>query len=144
MPSEEIHSAGDNHESIRVRVPKRVLHFSDGVLEEFSDDEVDNKATEDKNTSSVVDPKTLTWGPWMMYGMWAFGNKTVAACDYVGESLASFFGITTPKYQFEVDEYKRLEKKRKEVEEAKKGWSEPADGTELRTTKDTQPTPTAV
>lgn len=26
-------------------------------------------------------------------------------CDYMGERLASFFGITTPKYQYAIDEY---------------------------------------
>jgi hypothetical protein len=26
----------------------------------------------------------------------------------LGEHLASFFGITTPKYQYEIDEYNRI------------------------------------
>lgn len=35
---------------IQIRVPKRVIHCSDGVIEEFSDEEVDSC---DKGASSV-------------------------------------------------------------------------------------------
>lgn len=31
-------------------------------------------------------------------------------CDYMGERLASLFGITTPKYQYAIDEYYRMKK----------------------------------
>lgn len=31
-------------------------------------------------------------------------------CDYLGERLASLFGITTPKYQYAIDEYYRIKK----------------------------------
>lgn len=33
-----------------------------------------------------------------------------AVCDYMGERLASLFGITTPKYQYAIDEYYRMKK----------------------------------
>ena len=46
----------------------------------------------------------------MWYQTVAAGSKALELCDYVGESLASFFGITTPKYQFEINEYMRLQK----------------------------------
>lgn len=36
-------------------------------------------------------------------------------CDYVGEWLANFFGITTPKYQFEIDEFNRLQALENEI-----------------------------
>lgn len=45
-----------NNAPIRVKVPKRVLHFSDGILEEFSDDEVDNDNAPEKPENAVVDP----------------------------------------------------------------------------------------
>lgn len=45
-----------NNTPIRVKVPKRVLHFSDGILEEFSDDEVDKDNAPVKPESTVVDP----------------------------------------------------------------------------------------
>ncbi|KAK9730929.1 FAM177 family [Popillia japonica] len=112
----------ENQANIKVRVPKRVLHFSDGVLEEYSDDETDNQSP---TQQQIVDPKTLTWGPWLIFKAWAAGTSTLAAIDYMGEYLAEFFGITTPKYQSEIDEYERKEAKRKELEEMQKGWTEP-------------------
>lgn len=68
--------------------------------------------------------KTLSWGPWMMFKAWVAGTSTLAAIDYVGEFLADFFGITTPKYQSEISEYERIEAKRKEQEEMHRGWME--------------------
>lgn len=44
------------------------------------------------------------------------------AVDYAGESLASFFGITTPKYQIEIDEYERIQEIQKKIEEDSAGW----------------------
>lgn len=40
--------------SVRIRAPKRILHFSDGTLEEFSDDDVDgsNEANSKTNDAS--------------------------------------------------------------------------------------------
>ena len=37
---------------VKMKIPKRVLHFSDGILEEYSDDddEVDGKKDENRNT----------------------------------------------------------------------------------------------
>ncbi|GJQ65001.1 hypothetical protein Trydic_g7163 [Trypoxylus dichotomus] len=112
----------ENQSNVKVRVPKRVLHFSDGILEEYSDDETDNTSPKEKQ---VVDPKTLTWGPWLTFKAWAAGTSTLAAIDYIGEYLGDFFGITTPKYQSEINEYERIQSRRKELEETRKGWTEP-------------------
>ena len=35
-------------------------------------------------------------------------HLTVA--EYLGEKLADFFGITTPKYQYVIDEYYRMKR----------------------------------
>lgn len=94
--------------------PKRVLHFSDGDLEEYSsEDEVD---TSQKTTIvAQVDPRTLNWLPWTWYQTTHVGTKILDGCDYVGEWLANFFGITTPKYQFEIDEFNRLQALENEI-----------------------------
>lgn len=42
--------------------------------------------------------------------------------DYAGESLASFFGITTPKYQIEIDEYERLQEEKRRLDDESAGW----------------------
>lgn len=36
------------------------------------------------------------------------GSSTLNSIDYVGESLANFFGITTPKYQFEINYHNNI------------------------------------
>ncbi|KRT84122.1 hypothetical protein AMK59_1351, partial [Oryctes borbonicus] len=112
----------ENQSNVKVRVPKRVLHFSDGILEEYSDDETDNTSPKEEQ---VVDPKSLTWGPWLIFKAWMAGTSTLAAIDHVGEYLADFFGITTPKYQSEINEYERIQARRKELEETRRGWTEP-------------------
>jgi len=46
--------------------------------------------------------------PWFAYQAWNMGSKSLEVCDYLGEKLAAFFGITTPKYQYVIDEYNRM------------------------------------
>lgn len=90
------------------RKPKRILHFSDGVLEEYSSEDDEPAAVTVTNQMSNVDPKTLNWMPWAWYQTTWISSKMLDGCDYMGEWLANFFGITTPKYQFEINEYYRL------------------------------------
>lgn len=74
------------------------------------------------NVITIILQQSLNWGPWFGYYAWKSSNKVLNAVDYAGESLANFFGITTPKYQIEIDEHERqLEEKRKMDEEAT-GW----------------------
>ncbi|KAF3429610.1 hypothetical protein E2986_04289 [Frieseomelitta varia] len=96
-----------------LRRPKRVLHFSDGDLEEYSEDETD--APPVNMTVTQIDPKTLDWLPWAWYQTTSIGNKMLDGCDYVGEWLAGFFGITAPKYQFEINEFYRLQALENEI-----------------------------
>lgn len=84
------------------KVPKRVLHFSDGILEEYSTDEEEReerkKAAEEKEKQQqVADPSTMSWLPWALYLAWLAATNTLAVCDSVGEKLAWWLGITSPK-----------------------------------------------
>ncbi|XP_067011815.1 protein FAM177A1 [Anabrus simplex] len=117
---------GDAHISVG-KSPRRILHFSDGTLEEYStDDEPDE--VDSSHVVSSVDPKTLPWGSWMWYQTVVAASTSLRVCDYLGETLANFFGITSPKYQYEIDEYKRMmaqEEAAKEEEDIEmKGWRE--------------------
>lgn len=64
----------------------------------------------------------------MWYQTTWVGGKTLSACDYVGESLANFFGITSPKFQFEINEYHRMKAKEAEMQQKEDlemgGWTE--------------------
>ncbi|KYN45201.1 hypothetical protein ALC56_00451, partial [Trachymyrmex septentrionalis] len=93
--------------------PKRILQFSDGVMEEYSsEDEVD---TPKNKIVSQIDTKNMNWLPWAWYQTTWLSSKMLDGCDYVGECLANFFGITAPKYQFEINEFYRLQALEKEM-----------------------------
>lgn len=72
--------------------------------------------------------KTLNWLPWAWYQTTWIGGKVLDGCDYVGECLADFFGITAPKYQFELDEFNRLKTLENEMQHKQDlemgGWNE--------------------
>lgn len=53
----------------------------------------------------------------MSYKAWKTGNSVVAGCDYVGETLASFLGITSHKYSYEIEQFKKM--KEREAERAR-------------------------
>ncbi|KAK2161709.1 hypothetical protein LSH36_111g05018 [Paralvinella palmiformis] len=86
------------------KVPRRILHFSDGILEEYSTDE----EFDEGNSVSPVDPKTLPWLPWIWYYVATAAASTLYVADTCGEKLAWFFGITSPKYQYAIDEYNKM------------------------------------
>nr|CAI5849569.1 unnamed protein product [Callosobruchus analis] len=112
---------------LRDKGPKRTLHFSDGDLEEYSTEEED-AADGGQNQTSLVDPRTLKWGPWISYLMWSFGSSTLSVVDTVGEFFAKAFGITTPRYYFELEEYKKREEEQAAKDSEAQGWSQPAAG----------------
>ncbi|XP_013196731.2 protein FAM177A1 [Amyelois transitella] len=109
-------------EQVRVTVkPTRVLHFSDGVDEEIEVEEA-TEVTSSLHNDEPVDTSKLDWLPWMSHYAWTSGNKVLNIVDAAGESLASFFGITTPKYQIEIDEYERMQEEKRKMEEESAGW----------------------
>lgn len=70
----------------------------------------------------------MTWGPWMIHrALQQTGNRILAACDYVGEAIAAFLGITTPKYSYEIEQFKKMQEEHaKALKEEKEvgGWME--------------------
>lgn len=53
------------------------------------------------------------------------GNRVLAACDYVGEKITALLGITTPKYDFEIKQFEKMQDEHnKQLEEEKVvgGW----------------------
>lgn len=126
--------------------PKKILHFSDGTLEVYSssDDESDKEddaepprsgqAAENQGQNqpnrTPIDPKNLSWIPWMVHYTWWFGSGFVGYCDYIGEKLAWGLGITSPKYYYEIEDFKRQQEEEKERKErmgveAGAGWTSP-------------------
>lgn len=53
------------------------------------------------------------------------GYKVLGACDFVGEKIAGILGITSPKYSYEIEQFKKIEEERKKTQEEEKsmgGW----------------------
>ncbi|KAL6030459.1 hypothetical protein STEG23_004769 [Scotinomys teguina] len=84
------------------KVPRRVIHFVSGeTMEEYSADEDEVDSPEKKDVLATVDPEFCQ----------------PALCDFLGEKIASVLGISTPKYQYAIDEYYRMKKEEEEEEE---------------------------
>ncbi|XP_029454814.1 protein FAM177A1 [Rhinatrema bivittatum] len=105
--------------------PRRIIHFASGeTMEEYSTDEEDEQEKQDLLPS--IDPTKLTWGPYVWFYMLRAATSTLSVCDFLGERIASFLGISTPKYQYAIDEYYRM-KKEEEEEEMENKMSEEAE-----------------
>nr|XP_010966154.1 PREDICTED: protein FAM177A1 [Camelus bactrianus] len=100
------------------KVPRRVIHFVSGeTMEEYSTDEDEVDSLEKKDVLPTVDPTKLTWGPYLWFYMLRAATSTLSVCDFLGEKIASVLGISTPKYQYAIDEYYRMKKEEEEEEE---------------------------
>ena len=118
------------------RVPKRILHFSDGILEEYSTDEEEieekRKQEENEKQQQIADPTTMSWIPWVVYLAWMGATGTLSVCDAAGERLAWWLGITSPKYYYEIQEAKRMQKEEEERKSKQDGemagWVGERDG----------------
>lgn len=98
----DTNSSSSDQSRVKLKEPKRILHFSDGTLEEYSTDE----ETEQVDHSSTNTEVPTDWIPWLWYATTTTGYKTLEICDSVGEYLANFFGITSSKYHAEIEYYK--------------------------------------
>ncbi|KAK9518779.1 hypothetical protein VZT92_010513 [Zoarces viviparus] len=117
--SVELGELDKREEQHREKVPRRIIHFSSGeTMEEYSTDEEEEEGDRERKDllSSPVDAarSKLTWGPYFWFHMWRAATSTISACDYLGERMASAFGITSAKYQYAIDEYYRVKKEREE------------------------------
>ncbi|XP_035614176.1 protein FAM177A1-like isoform X1 [Oncorhynchus keta] len=134
MDVEKIPNTGKDFESVELgdlekgdqkeeKAPRRIIHFSSGeTMEEYSTDEEEGEDKEPEKKDLLSPPvdavrNKLTWGPYFWFHMWRAATSTVSACDYLGERMASLFGITSAKYQYAIDEYYRMRKEKEEEDE---------------------------
>ena len=72
--------------------PRRVVYCSDGVYEEYSTDEEEieeqKRAEEQRKQRALIDPKSLSWMPWMIHYSWLAGSRVFNYADSWGERLA--------------------------------------------------------
>ncbi|MEE6493183.1 hypothetical protein FKM82_016756 [Ascaphus truei] len=92
------------------KAPRRIIHFASGeTMEEYSTDEEEERQTR-KDLLPTTDPTRLTWGPYLWFYMLRAATSTLTVCDFLGEKIASVLGVSTPKYQYAIDEYYRMQK----------------------------------
>lgn len=88
--------------------PKRVIHFADGdTMEEYSTEEEEER--EEQN--SAYDPSKLSWGSYFWFWAGQVASNSISTCEFLGERFAVFFGLTEPKYQYMLNEYRRTQNK---------------------------------
>lgn len=145
MLSESNASTDVENVAIKVKTPSRVIHFSDGIIEEFSEDEVDEvdpapplpvdevgwtfhfKSIHICLNQITFPQSKLTWGPWFAHKAITTSTIVLAKCDAMGESIAEFLGITTPKYSYEIMLHKRMQEEQARIANEDKdsaSWTE--------------------
>ncbi|TMW46147.1 hypothetical protein DOY81_008771 [Sarcophaga bullata] len=89
----------DSVTALELQKTRRVLYFSDGIMEELSEsegDDIEPDATDKcSNPGIIVDDPSRSR---LKSQFQEIGHRFICGIDYVGESLASFLGITSPKY----------------------------------------------
>ncbi|XP_036133662.1 protein FAM177B [Molossus molossus] len=98
--------------------PKRIIHFADGdTMEEYSTEEEEEEEEEqEQRMNSTLDPSKLSWGPYLRYWAGQIASTSVSTCDLLGGSVAVFFGLNEPKYQYVLNEYYRTQNKESDKE----------------------------
>ncbi|XP_065066936.1 protein FAM177A1-like [Rhopilema esculentum] len=122
ISEEERDSVSSDPQKIRpkkkVKKKRRSKSFNSNDEETSSSDEdVHSIVANSKNRIGDISLKDLTWTMWLWYYVVAVSSGAFHFAEYLGEKLADFFGITSPKYQYVIDEYYRM--KREEEEERK-------------------------
>jgi len=106
---------------VKKKKTKKTYFRSDftGEQESSSDDD-DLDKNNKKQGVCALNPGDLSWPMWAWYYVVIASTKTFYAAEFCGEKLADLFGITTPKYQYVIDEYHRLKQEGEEEEEAER------------------------
>ncbi|KAH8276633.1 hypothetical protein KR044_000620 [Drosophila immigrans] len=100
-------SETDRISAVELQSNRRMLYFSDGVMEELSSSDSDVEPdVPDKGYDDQLQ-RDLALGPRLRYKASRMGNHLLAGIDYVGGGLASFLGITNSKYASELKYHKR-------------------------------------
>ncbi|KAH8387417.1 hypothetical protein KR093_006943 [Drosophila rubida] len=107
----EERSETDRISELELQSNRRMLYFSDGVMEELSSssdtDDAEQPDVPDKGYNDQQLQRELPLVPRLRYKASKLGNHLLAGIDYVGGGLASFLGITSSKYASELKYHQR-------------------------------------
>ncbi|XP_042302704.1 protein FAM177B [Sceloporus undulatus] len=95
--------------------PRRIIYFANGEsMEEYTTEEED---AEENNHEPLLDTATLSWGSYLKLWVLRIAATSFFTCEFLGGKLATFLGLTEPKYQYAIDEYYRTQKTESESDE---------------------------
>lgn len=98
------HSESEMSRCYKNSTPKRVIHFADGdTMEEYSTEEEEER--EDQN--STYDISKLSWESYLWIWAGRVTRNSISTCEFLGERFAALFGLTEPKCQDVLNEYRR-------------------------------------
>ncbi|CAF0962941.1 unnamed protein product [Brachionus calyciflorus] len=116
-PSYQIDLEQNSHTDLTKKTRNlRIIHCGDGIIEECSEDEEEKeriereekRKQEELRAKMELEAKNMPWLPWMAYMAQKSAEKSLEVCDSMGEKLAWWFGITKPKFLYEIEEYNRI------------------------------------
>ncbi|KAH8287721.1 hypothetical protein KR054_012011 [Drosophila jambulina] len=119
MPHLASNSETDNVTALELHSGRRMLHFSDGVMEELSsgsEDEAETADVTDQSYAVQLNEREMALGPRLRYKASRMGNRFLAGIDYVGGGLASLLGITSSKYASELENSQRRAKEEEDLD----------------------------
>ncbi|KAM9003085.1 protein FAM177B [Sarcophilus harrisii] len=110
----------EKKETIKRTIPKRIIHFANGdTMEEYSTEEEGEDEKELKNIPTLVTSK-LPWVPYLRFLALQMASTTLSICDFLGEKLATFFGLDEPKYQYLLNDHNKTENQENEKQDEEK------------------------
>lgn len=92
-------NSNESKQVVHIKKPKRIFHCSDGIYEEYSSDEEEEQKPQE--------PRSFPW---------RIARSLINVLDYSGETLGEFFNITTPKYSYEIEQFKKEQEERAKEE----------------------------
>jgi hypothetical protein len=107
MRIQEYGEAYDENITSRLRkrkVSRRHVPFGDG-MEEFSSDEDSDMSAQ---VSTELGPSALLWWSWIWYLAANTGRTSLEICYSLGKCLRWLFGISSPEYQYQINEERRI------------------------------------
>ncbi|XP_004482137.1 protein FAM177B [Dasypus novemcinctus] len=103
------------------RTPKRIIYFVDGDFMEEDSTEEEEEGKEEQRTESTLNASRPSWGAYLWSWAGRIASTSFSTCEFLGGRLAVFFGLNQPKYQYVLNEYERMQNKKRDKEKEESG-----------------------
>ncbi|XP_063146245.1 protein FAM177B [Candoia aspera] len=97
------------------KLPGKIIYFANGESMEVCSSEEDD--VEEGNQKPLLDTANLSWGNYLRLWVLRIVATAFFSCEVLGGKFATFFGLNESKYQYAVDEYYRIQNKKRKSDE---------------------------